>query len=105
MFMLLAPHSRRSGFHAVRFRKRWISGRKQTWRSRSLFPEEPRNEVEIVFVVDDEDEIEIQAGWWIWVPREDLKAALEELGVRALGNAIDMMKDRLASASNEFPKK
>ncbi len=42
-----------------------------------------RNEVEIVFVVDDEDEIEIQAGWWIWVPREDLKAALEELGVRA----------------------
>jgi hypothetical protein len=39
-----------------------------------------RKEAQVVLVVD--EEIEVQAGWWIWVPREDLKAALEGLGVR-----------------------
>lgn len=43
-----------------------------------------RKETPVVFVVDQEDEIEIQAAsWWIWVPRADLKAALQELGIRA----------------------
>jgi hypothetical protein len=41
-----------------------------------------RKEAEVVFVVDAEEEVEVQAGWWIWVPREDVKAALEELGIR-----------------------
>jgi hypothetical protein len=41
-----------------------------------------RKEASVVFVVDDAEEVEVQAGWWIWVPRQDLKAALEELGVR-----------------------
>jgi hypothetical protein len=31
--------------------------------------------------VDAEEEVEVQAGWWIWVPKEDVKAALQELGV------------------------
>ena len=37
-----------------------------------------RKEAQIVFVVnDDDEEIEVQAGWWIWVPRTDLKAAFD----------------------------
>jgi hypothetical protein len=42
-----------------------------------------RKEGQVVFVVEEEGEVEVQAGWWIWVPRHDLKAALEVLGVRA----------------------
>jgi hypothetical protein len=41
-----------------------------------------RKEAQVAFIADDSDEIEVQAGWWIWVPRTDLKAALTELGVR-----------------------
>jgi hypothetical protein len=41
-----------------------------------------RKEAEIVFVVEEEGEVEVQAGWWIWAPRQDVKAALEELGIR-----------------------
>jgi hypothetical protein len=42
-----------------------------------------RKEAQVVFVFDDSDEVEVQAGWWIWVGKQDLKAALAELGVRA----------------------
>jgi hypothetical protein len=41
-----------------------------------------RKAARVVLVVDAEEEVEVQAGWWVWVPREDLKAALQELGVR-----------------------
>ena len=40
-------------------------------------------ESEVAFVFDDSDEVEVQAGWWIWVGKRDLSAALAELGVRA----------------------
>ena len=42
-----------------------------------------RKEREVVFVFDDSDEVEVQAGWWIWVQKQDLKAALSELGLCA----------------------
>lgn len=32
-----------------------------------------RKQAEVVLVVEPEGEIEVQANWWIWVPREDLK--------------------------------
>ena len=41
-----------------------------------------RKEAEAVFALDDSEEVEVQAGWWIWVGKQDLKAALAELGVR-----------------------
>jgi hypothetical protein len=41
-----------------------------------------RKQAEVVVVAEPEGEVEVQAGWWIWVPREDVKAALEALGVR-----------------------
>lgn len=42
-----------------------------------------RKEAQVGFVFDESDEVEVQAGWWIWVGKQDLKAALRELGVRA----------------------
>jgi len=36
---------------------------------------------EVGFVVDGSEEVEVRAGWGIWVPRSDLKSALEQLGV------------------------
>ena len=42
-----------------------------------------RTEARVSFVFDDSAEVEVQAGWWIWVDKQDLKAALAELGVRA----------------------
>jgi hypothetical protein len=42
-----------------------------------------QKEAQVAFVFDDSDEVEVQAGWWIWVGKQDLKAALAELGVRA----------------------
>jgi hypothetical protein len=42
-----------------------------------------RKEAQVAFVFDDSNEVEVQAGWWIWVGKQDLKAALAELGVRA----------------------
>ena len=42
-----------------------------------------RKEAQVAFVFDDSDEMEVQAGWWIWVRKENLKGALAELGVRA----------------------
>ena len=41
-----------------------------------------RKEEQVVFIVDNDEEAEVQAGWWIWVPPKDLKAALEALGLR-----------------------
>ena len=41
-----------------------------------------RKEAEVVLVVDKDEEAEVQAGWWIWVSRQDLKGALEALGLR-----------------------
>ena len=41
-----------------------------------------RKAAEVVLVVDEEEEAEVQAGWWIWVSRQDLKGALEALGLR-----------------------
>ncbi len=42
-----------------------------------------RKDAQVSFVLDDSDEVEVQAGWWIWVGKQDLKAALAEFGVRA----------------------
>jgi hypothetical protein len=42
-----------------------------------------RSESEVVFVIGDEDEIEVQAYWWIWVPRNGMKAALKEIDIHA----------------------
>ena len=42
-----------------------------------------RAAAEVAVVWDDSEEVEVQAGWWIWVARGDLAAALAELGVRA----------------------
>jgi hypothetical protein len=42
-----------------------------------------RKEAQVAFVFDDSGEVEVQAGWWIWVGKQDLTAALAELGVRA----------------------
>ncbi len=41
-----------------------------------------RKESQVILKIHDSDEIEVQAGWWIWVGRQDLRSALEELGVR-----------------------
>jgi hypothetical protein len=39
-------------------------------------------DAQVVFVADDsKEEIEVQTAWWIWVRKQDLKAALAELGV------------------------
>jgi hypothetical protein len=38
---------------------------------------------QVSLVFDDSDEVEVQAGWWIWVGKADLKAALAELGIPA----------------------
>ena len=43
-----------------------------------------RSEAQVVFVTDASAEVEVQAGWWIWVSRDDLKTALAGVGVRAL---------------------
>jgi hypothetical protein len=40
-----------------------------------------RKEAQVAFVLDDSDEVEVQAGWWIRVGKQDLNAALAELGV------------------------
>lgn len=42
-----------------------------------------RKDGEVKFVFDDSDVLEVQAGWWIWVGKKDLEAALQELGVHA----------------------
>ena len=42
-----------------------------------------RKEGQVLFVFDDSVEVEVQAGWWIWVGKQNLKAALAELGLRA----------------------
>jgi len=42
-----------------------------------------RSESEVVFVVGEEDEMEVQAYWWIWVTKSVLKAALKEIDIRA----------------------
>lgn len=41
-----------------------------------------RKEAKVVVIVDQDEEAEVQAGWWIWVSRQDLKGALEALGLR-----------------------
>lgn len=40
-----------------------------------------RSKSEVVFVIDNDDEVEVQAHWWIWVSRNELKAALNEIGI------------------------
>lgn len=41
-----------------------------------------KKEASIVFVADDTDELEVQAGWWIWVSKRELQAGLARLGIR-----------------------
>jgi hypothetical protein len=42
-----------------------------------------RKAIPIALVFGASAEVEVQAGWWIWVKRDDLRAALEQLGLRA----------------------
>jgi len=39
----------------------------------------------VVLVWDESEEIEVQAGWWIWVRRDELLHALERFGLQVNG--------------------
>jgi hypothetical protein len=41
-----------------------------------------RKEATVAFVFLERDEVEVQAGWWIWVRGQELKAAFEGFGLR-----------------------
>src|SRR5262249_8204572 len=40
-----------------------------------------RKEQAAVFLFDESDEVEVQAGWWVWVKKDELRAAFKGLGV------------------------
>jgi hypothetical protein len=49
-----------------------------------------RKELPVTFVFRDTGEVEVQADWWVRVGRQELKTALERLGLRVPGQESDL---------------